>query len=326
MDHCESKGVIDLCEFPFFHSFLDQEESADFVSESESQISFDMFGTCSLKNVRHIVRRNRRLKPLRVHLLKSVLNLCRAANLEPFVYGGTALSVFREDGKFIPHDTDIDLGILEFDSEGNSSYITLMLHCLKSGINVFGVENIDDSLVFGVNSDLFVDFSASISKRVWLKAQQFNVPETIKELPYDGCDCKRIKFFFSTKGLLKACELCHVNLKIADQILSDPSLVHVDLFTLSTYPNSSDEFKYLRVNWNLPGIYDCKKKLFPYNSFFPLRPCTFEGVNLLAPHDLKTYLTIEYGYLGRDAVYNCKKQLYVKFPSKYSGRLPSYFT
>ncbi|CAH8583766.1 unnamed protein product [Schistosoma rodhaini] len=324
MDQCKSNEV-DLQEFPFFHSYISDEESADTVSNPESHISFNMFGTCSLKNVRRIIRQSRRLKPLRVHLLKSVLDLCRAADLEPFVYGGTALSVFREHGKFIPHDTDIDLGILEFDSEGNSSYTKLIHCCLKNGISVFGVENMDDSLLTNVNSDLYIDFSASIRKSVWLKAQKFNMPETIEDLPYDGCDCKRIKFFFSTNGLLKACELYHVNSKIASHILSDLSLVHVDLFTLSTYSDSSDELKPLLVNWNLPGVYDRRKKLFPYNSFFPLVPCTFEGINLLAPHDLKTYLIIEYGYLGRDAVYDRKKQLYVKIPSKFSAQLPSYF-
>ncbi|CAI2729682.1 unnamed protein product [Schistosoma spindalis] len=214
MDQCKSNEVVDLHEFPFFHSYVADVESGDIASNSESHISFNMFGTCSLRNVRRIIRQSRRLKPLRVHLLKSVLDLCKAADLEPFVYGGTALSVFREDGKFISHDTDIDLGILEFDTEGKGSYTKLIHCCLKNGISVFGVENMDESLLISVNSDLYIDFSASISRRFWLKAQQINMPETIEEIPYNGCDCKRIKFFFSTNGLLKACELYHLNSKI----------------------------------------------------------------------------------------------------------------
>ncbi|KAK4470103.1 hypothetical protein MN116_005688 [Schistosoma mekongi] len=326
MDHRESNEVVNLDEFPFFHIYFSDDEPSGFVSKSDSLLSFNMFGTCSLRNVKRVIRRNRRLKLLRVHLLKAVLDLCKAANLEPFVYGGTALSVFRENGKFIPHDTDIDLGILEFDSEGNGSYTKLIHYCLQNGIHVNGVENLDNSLLCSGDSDLYIDFSSSIGKRFWLKARHFNVSETIEELPYNGCDCKRIKCFYSTNGLLKACNLYNLNRKIVNHILSDPSLVHVDLFTLSIYPDSSAGLKHLRVNWNLPGIYDCEKKLFPYNAFFPLKPCIFEDVNLLAPCDLQTYLSIEYGYLGRDAVYDSKRQLFIKIPSCYLKQLPSYFT
>nr|CAH8855735.1 unnamed protein product [Trichobilharzia regenti] len=329
MDHPNSSNDIDLSEFPFFHMSDDEipitDEGRD-AAKCGSLLSFNMFGTCSLKNVKHIIRQNRCLKPLRLHLLKHVLNLCRNAGLEPFVYGGTALSVFRENGKFIPHDTDIDLGILEFDSNGFGIYTILMHYCLKNRISIYGIGNVDDSILLNPDSDVYIDFSASISKRVWLKAKEYNVVESIEEFPYDGVDCKRIKFFFTSNGLLKACELLKMNLRTARHVLSDPCLAHVDLFTLSHVDSSEEEkgLEVLRVNWNLPGIYDCKRKLFPYNSFFPLKQCKFEDVDLLAPYDLKTYLSIEYGYLGRDAVYSPREQLYVKIPANYSTRLPSH--
>ena len=40
-------------------------------------------------------------------------------------------------------------------------------------------------------------------------------------------------------------------------------------------------------------------------------------------NDLKTYLEIEYGYLGRGAMYDCKTQLYVKIPENLFKQLPS---
>ncbi|CAH8571411.1 unnamed protein product [Heterobilharzia americana] len=322
MNHFTSSDETDLCEFPFFQSSLDEEQSAVHsdcdTAKLGSLLSFNMFGTCSLRNVKHIIRQNRCLKPLRLHLLKSILEVCRAAGVEPFVYGGTALSVFRENGKFIPHDTDIDLGILEYDTEGKGVYTKLMHYCLQNGISINGVGNLEDSILVSTDSDLYVDFSASVSKRVWLTAKQFNVEESVEELSYDGVDCKRIKFFYSNNGLLKACKLFNMKMRIVRHILSDPCLVHVDLFTLSIHPSDSSKEQSLLVNWNLPGIYDCKKKLFPYTSFFPLTCCLFEDISLLAPNNLQSYLSIEYGYLGRDAVYDCKNQLYMKISSDYS--------
>ena len=58
---------------------------------------------------------NRRVKPLRVHLFEVVVDFLNAINVNYFIYGGTALSVYREGKNMIEHDGDIDVAILEAD-------------------------------------------------------------------------------------------------------------------------------------------------------------------------------------------------------------------
>ena len=101
----------------------------------------------------------------------------------------------------------------------------------------------------------------------------------------------------------------------------DIGLAHVDVFTLSEHP---DDPKRFCVNWNLPGVYDYKKKAFPKSIFFPIKTYSFEGLEVTGMNDLKAYLEIEYGYLGRGAMYDCKTQLYVKIPNNLLTQLPGH--
>lgn len=207
-------------------------------------------------------------------------------NINYFIYGGTALSVYREGGRMIKHDGDIDIAILESDFSN-------------------AVHGIDSFCAFK-EGDVLMSHECSHRKRGWFDADG-------KEIPFSGAvGGKRLKFFASRK-LFKQFGFQ------ADESF-DLDLAHLDVFTLSQHPDDSNCYC---VNWNFPGSYDYRRKAFPKSIFSPLKTYNFEGVEVYGMNDLRTYLEIEYGYLGRGAMYDCKTQLYVKIPENLFKQLPS---
>lgn len=254
--------------------------------ESTRCLSFDMWGSCRADNFRTKLQENQSLKPLRVHLFKLVTEYFKKMNINYFIYGGTALSVYREGGRMIKHDGDIDIAILESDFSN-------------------AVHGIDSFCAFK-EGDVLMSHECSHSKRGW-----FDVDG--KEIPFSGAvGGKRLKFFASGR-LFKQFGFQ------ADESF-DLDLAHLDVFTLSQHPDDSNCYS---VNWNFPGSYDYRRKAFPKSIFSPLKTYNFEGVEVYGMNDLRTYLEIEYGYLGRGAMYDCKTQLYVKIPENLFKQLPS---
>lgn len=253
--------------------------------ESSRCLSFDMWGNCRADNFETKLKENQSFKPLRVHLLKLVTDYLNKINVEYFIYGGTALAVYREGGKIIQHDGDIDIAILETDFS-NAVQGVDSFNALKEG-------------------DVFMTHECSFRKQDWFDADG-------KEIPYTGVGGKRLKFF-ATRKLFKE------NGFQTDETF-DIGLAHVDVFTLSQHP---DDPSCYCVNWNIPGAYDYRKKAFPKSIFSPLKTYSFEGLEVYGMNDLKTYLEIEYGYIGRGAMFDSKTQLYVKIPEQLFKQLPS---
>ena len=254
--------------------------------ESTKCLSFDMWGSCRADNFQTKLQENQSLKPLRVHLLKLVTAYFNKMNIKYFIYGGTALSVYREGGRMIKHDGDIDIAILESDFSNA----------------VCGI----DSFFALKEGDVLMSHECSHGKRGWFDADG-------NEISFSGeVGGKRLKFFASRK-LFK-----QFGFETDESFCLD--LVHLDVFTLSQHPDDSSCYC---VNWNIPGSYDYRRKAFPKSIFSPLKTYNFEGVEVCGMNDLKTYLEIEYGYLGRGVMYDCKTQLYVKIPENLFKQLPS---
>ncbi|XP_022798510.1 uncharacterized protein LOC111336650 [Stylophora pistillata] len=252
--------------------------------ESARCLSLDMWGNCRADNFQQKLEENESFKPLRVHLLRQVADYFNRINVRYFIYGGTALAVYREGGKIIKHDGDIDLAILETDFS-----------------NV--VHNIDKFPALK-DGDIFMSEECSLLKRGWFDAEG-------NEIPFCGVGGKRLKLF-ATRKLFR-----QFGFETDEHF--DIGLAHVDVFTLSEHP---DDPKCFCVNWNVPGAYDYRKKAFPKSIFFPLKTYSFEGLEVTGMNDLKAYLDIEYGYLGRGAMYDLKTQLYVKIPEILLTQLP----
>lgn len=257
-----------------------------FFQEEESArcLSFDMWASCRADNFQQKLKENESFKSLRVHLMKLVTDYFNRINVKYFIYGGTALAVYREGGKIIKHDGDIDVAILETDFSN-------------------AVRNIDQFTALK-DGDVFMTDECSLRKQRWFDAEG-------NEIPFSGVGGKRLKFFATRKLFKQFGFLTDENFDIG--------LAHVDVFTLSEHPDDTNCFC---INWNLPGVYDYRKKAFPKSIFFPLNTYIFEGLEVYGMNDLKAYLEIEYGYVGRGAMYDCKTQLYVKIPENLLNQLP----
>jgi len=255
------------------------------VEKKYKYLSFDMWGSCRADNLQDKLRENQKLKPVRVHLMKLVTDYFNNINVKYFIYGGTALAVYREGGRMIEHDGDIDIAILEADYSS-------------------AVKSIDSFTALN-EGDVVMSNYCQRNKNDWFEADG-------SEIPYNGIGVKRVTFFATRKLLAQ--------FGIPVDGFFDVNLVHLDVFTLGQHPDNSNCFC---VNWNIPGHYDYRKKAYPKSIFFPLKTYSFEGLDVYGMNDLKAYLEIEYGYIGRGATYDPETQLYVKISDSVVAQLSS---
>lgn len=294
---------------------LFDEEKARQESQSLASVSLDMWGACNLDNLLSNIERTTRQKPLHVELLRQVVDVCSTAGVEAFVYAGTALGVFRENGHMLPHDYDADLATLEHPDEASQGSLSKLAEfCLSRDIAVSGIEG---HIEKPESSNISVNFSNSFDNFQWLNIRNGQVLER----PFQGNGGKRAKFNFTHKGLRHAVlQSNQLESNEIDALERDLSNIHVDLFTLSSHPDSPEVN--FRVNWQKAGVYESLEKPFARRDIFPLKKSVFEGIPILAPANLAGYLNAEYGYLGRDAMYDSSQKKYVQMPHELLERLP----
>ena len=285
---CCEEDYLSICED--FDTFMEGKQEMQNTCHSSSEVitpksvSFDMWNGCTLGNFRTKLGQNKTFKPLCIYLLKEVTEYLSRMNIQYFVCGGTALSVYREGGKMIRHDGDVDIAIFESDffkvvqnlsslPAIHSGYISLSDKCPLNGTSWFDEDG--------------------------------------SEIPYSGCGGKRLKCCATRKLWDK--------FGIKRDLLFDSSLAHLDVFTFGQHPDDPNCFCY---NWNIPGKYDFRRKRFPKSCVLPLKTYKFEGVCVQGPNCLETFLEIEYGYLGRDAMFDSDSQLYVKIPESIYQKMP----
>lgn len=302
---------------PVLDSLFDEEKAS---REGKLHISFDMWGNCTPRNITKKIRRTNCLKPLHRELLRQFVEICTAAGIKAFVYGGTALGVYREGGKMIAFDYDADFATYEYPPEHPEGVLSHLANfCLQEDrhAKVVNIDGVSQSST--AEATVCVDFL-----NVFQPTFPFfsvNDEGKVVEKPFDGGGAKRAKFYFTAYGLQEAAKkVGSVKPSVLNELNKDLKDIHIDLFTLSPHPDGPEEF--LRVNWHRGGLYNALRKKFSRQHFVPLQKVLFEGVEVLAPANLEGYLKEEYGYLGRDAMYDCSTQLYVKIPEEFREKLP----
>lgn len=290
--------------------------------ESKPYISFDMWGSCTPRNISKKMRRTTRLKSLYRELLRQFVNICTTAGIEAFTYGGTALGVYREGGQMITFDYDVDFAAFEHSSDGEGSLSRLATSCLREGSRV-KVANIN-GLHYNppLDASVCVDFLNVFEPSApWLTV---DFEGRLVEQPFIEAGAKRAKFYFTPHGLQEAAgKVGHLKPAILNELSKDLTVIHIDLFTLSPHPDSPND--YFRVNWHKEGLYNSLNKKFSRQNFLPLQRVIFEEVEVLAPANLEGYLKEEYGYLGRDAIYDSAQQCYIKIPEAFRDSLPPHY-
>lgn len=91
----------------------------------------------------------------------------------------------------------------------------------------------------------------------------------------------------------------------------NPFVCEVDIYT---YREVEGEPKFLANNY-AAGDQGIELHRFPKNCIFPLKRYKFEGVECWGPNDMETWLTINYGYLGRDCVFDEETKFFKKIGS-----------
>lgn len=253
-------------------------------ASTPKSISFDMWSGCTPGNFRTRLGQNRAFKPICIYVLKEVTEFLSRINIQYLVCGGTALSVYREGGKMIRHDGDVDIAIFEAD-------FSSVMRNLSS---------------FTSKHDGYISLSdkCPVNGTSWFK-------DDGSEILYSGRGGKRLKFY-ATRKLWD-------EFGVRTDLGFDPTLAHLDVFTFGQHPDDPTCFCY---NWNIPGRYDFRRKRFPKSCVLPLKTYKFEGVSVQGPNCLETFLDVEYGYLGRDAMFDFASQLYVKIPEPVYENLP----
>lgn len=72
-------------------------------------------GEVTENNLSDMILLNEKLKPHRIRCFKVAIDLLEKTGVKYFISNGTLLAAHRDGGKFIPHDTDTDISLMEED-------------------------------------------------------------------------------------------------------------------------------------------------------------------------------------------------------------------
>lgn len=273
------------------------ERSPLFESESrDASLSFDMWETSRVDNIAKRARKSKRLLKLRLELLRRVSELLDELQVNWCVYGGTALSIYRENGKFIAHDSDVDLALEEQDF-GKVWKALHREHESENGLLPSRLISWSSKCYYTGETWAYEDEEANLH---------------VKSFVYQKSSVAKYFKFHLTPEAWR--EFGHPKLGF------NRDDVHLDLFTLGQSPEDSN---YVICNWVSFPRYDPLKHTWPYEVFWPARcDASFEGITVKAPRNIEAYLRGEYGYLGKPAVYDCALQLYVPVPVSVFDTFP----
>ena len=262
-----------------------------------SSLSFNMWDTARIDNLAKIARRSKRLLKLRVNLLQRLSVFLDGLGVNWCVYGGTALSVYRENGKFIAHDSDVDLALDEDDFGKVWTALHMEYQKEEEGL-------LPSRLVSWTSTCPF-------TREAWAH-EDVNGHLTVKKFAFQKRSTAKYFKFFLTAEAWRELDCA--------KLFFDRDAVHIDLFTLGSNPTDTN---LVVCNWISYPNYDPLRHTWPRHVFWPAQDDVyFEGVKVRAPNDIEAYLRGEYGYLGQPAVFDSALQLYVPLPPEVFDTLP----
>ena len=232
-----------------------------------------MKGEVNEKNKSDIILLNEMLKPHRVKCFQVAVELLESIGVPYFVSDGTLLAIYRDQGKFIPHDTDTDMSMLE----DHMHTVWKNRHLLPDGYKwqttcpVTGVEWCDEH---GCK-------------------------------PFDPATKGAKKF-----KIIDMADYSHYLQSFAHN--PSVTKHHVRVFTdIYTYRRATDDPSILQINWARQDL-GVENKRFAYDKIFPREKYNFEGVECWGPNDPEYWLSEYYGYLGRDAYFDPEAKAWKK--------------
>ncbi len=240
-------------------------------------------------------------------ILRDIVEICNANNLDYWMIYGSALGAVRHQG-FIPWDDDIDIGmprhhynellarlerdyidkyeIGSYEKNSNCPYIVSKIMLRGTTFSKFSYENNGHHM--GIFVDIFpydkVDENALKRKKQKLMAYLFGRLLILKNdalPPITGMQGGKVK------TVRRICRI--VNFLLRTFHVSSKWLAK-KLYLYSTSCNDYPS-KYITFVTGGPGF----KKLTEENDIYPLKQCTFEGIKVNIPYKNDEILTAIYG-------------------------------
>ena len=214
-----------------------------------------------------------------VVLLKEVLRVARENGFHPWTISGSLLGTVRHGGRFVPWDDDVDQGMLRgeydrfcevFNAKCREGYYAWRRFSRKwNQIKVSHRELPKDVTSSVMSYDLYHSPLPTLKEKHALfmkvkEAQERNAarfdPQADDAAHRAALDAARREWIMDGK----------------------------DSAPPESKPAVLRGIEFMTPDWVKEAVYD-------YDDIFPLRPATFEGVDVMVPNDPETVLTYNYG-------------------------------
>ena len=214
-----------------------------------------------------------------VVLLKEVLRVARENGFHPWTISGSLLGTVRHGGKFVPWDDDVDQGMLRdeydrfcevFNEKCREGYYARRRFSRKwNQIKVSHRELPNDITSSVMSYDLYHCPLPTLKEKHALFMKVKDAPE-------------RNAAWFDPQ----ADDAVHR--AALDSARREWIMDGKDSAPAESKPAVLRGIEFMTPDWVKEAVYD-------YDDIFPLKPATFEGVDVMVPNDPETVLTYNYG-------------------------------
>ncbi len=212
-------------------------------------------------------------------LLKEVLRVAKEGAFHPWTISGSLLGVVRQGGRFIPWDDDVDQGMIREEYARFCEYFNE--HC----------------------TDGFFAWRRYSRKWNQIKISHKALPKdvTMSVMSYDRY-FKPLPTLAEKHALFRkvVAEQERIAKTFTDQSTDEDHFRALEdarervlLEGRGAAPDSAKPAIFRGMEFSTPGW--VKETVYDWDDIFPLRPATFEGVDVMTPNDPEAVLTYNYG-------------------------------
>ena len=249
-----------------------------------------------------------------VALLKEVLRVSRENGFHPWTISGSLLGVVRHGGKFVPWDDDVDQGMLRdeydrfcevFNEKCRDGFYARRRFSRKWNQIKVSHRDLPPDVTSSVMSyDLYHSQLPTLAEKhaLFMKVREAQERNAARFDPNADDDSHR---------------------SALDSARREWIMEGRDPAPPEDKPAVMRGIEFMTPDWVKEAVYD-------YDDIFPLRPATFEGVDVMVPNDPETVLTYNYGdwagWPGRfkphhpSSVFDMEKALALRRFLKNQGR------
>ena len=212
-------------------------------------------------------------------ILREVLRVARENGFHPWTISGSLLGVVRHGGRFIPWDDDVDQGMIREEYE---RFCEVFNEKCTEGFFAWRRFTRKWNQIKISHRELPKDITMSV-----MSYDRYHSPlPTLKEKHALFMKVKAAQERNAARFDERADDAAHR--AALDQARKDWIMDGRESAEDAAKPAILRGIEFSTPDWVKEAVYD-------YDDIFPLRPATFEGVDVMVPHDPETVLTYNYG-------------------------------